>query len=705
MLRPEKMSLLEISIHKSSIPEFLIEIPKNKIHIKLFEETETKTPHHLRRQHFLTESTDLDDINQKINEIEENIIYYFQTFGLDPEKIEVPNKDLRDKMVISSMIDGINQLHEQIAPEIRHLKGFLRDIDLEQEEIKKDKLLKNILLWLSDYDITSISLDWFDQMEFRVFYSTPGEFTDIEVNLEHEELPIILEFKEFNQNFTFFFTIFHHSYHQKITEICHSAIEITKFEVYFNETGLNIVLLDEIIKFRYERIEKDQNLVDKDKNNALKFRAYMELLQNFKKYELLEKQCRETYRGEIIRLKAFLPSVNEEEITNSLIERFKGKIRIVSHTIEDQPTENSRSEVKHIHGSQSEEYEYEEEDEKQTKLVVPSLIKPNKIFKPFTLLTRLYGMTNYSELDPTPIVAITYPLLFGLMFGDLGQGLVLFLLGLFMVVINLKNKENSMYDAGFLLMWLGLAAGFGGLMYGSFFGYEELFHPLFVNPMHEVTTILKMSIFVGVVHISIGWFLAMLNDIHNKKVFLAFAEPFLKILILIGGAYVIFNYSFDLDAWFSPDSSIPYPVLLTIIPALFLLISKPIGRIFGVKYLKHESVGGLIGEQAVDVAETFLSILSNVASYSRVLALAMAHMGLMLVIMEIIKLFNSIIAVVLVVVLGNLFVIALEGILAAIHALRLTFYEFFGKFYAADGIPYKYTEISSKYSVIEFGEK
>ena len=705
MLRPEKMSLLEISIHKSSIPEFLIEIPKNKIHIKLFEETETKTPHHLRRQHFLTESTDLDDINQKINEIEENIIYYFQTFGLDPEKIEVPNKDLRDKMVISSMIDGINQLHEQITPEIRHLKGFLRDIDLEQEEIKKDKLLKNILLWLSDYDITSISLDWFDQMEFRVFYSTPGEFTDIEVNLEHEELPIILEFKEFNQNFTFFFTIFHHSYHQKITEICHSAIEITNFEVYFNETGLNIVLLDEIIKFRYERIEKDQNLVDKDKNNALKFRAYMELLQNFKKYEILEKQCRETYRGEIIRLKAFLPSVNEEEITNSLIERFKGKIRIVSHTIEDQPTENSKSEVKHIHGSQSEEYEYEEEDEKQTKLVVPSLIKPNKIFKPFTLLTRLYGMTNYSELDPTPIVAITYPLLFGLMFGDLGQGLVLFLLGLFMVIINLKNKENSMYDAGFLLMWLGLAAGFGGLMYGSFFGYEELFHPLFVNPMHEVTTILKMSIFVGVVHISIGWFLAMLNDIHNKKVFLAFAEPFLKILILIGGAYVIFNYSFDLDAWFSPDSSIPYPVLLTIIPALFLLISKPIGRIFGVKYLKHESVGGLIGEQAVDVAETFLSILSNVASYSRVLALAMAHMGLMLVIMEIIKLFNSIIAIVLVVVLGNLFVIVLEGLLAGIHALRLTFYEFFSKFYLANGVPYKYTEISSKYSVIEFGEK
>ncbi len=702
MLRPEKMSLLEIAIHKTRIPQFLIEVPKHKMHIKLFEETEKKSPHHLRRGHFLTESTELDEINQKINEIEENIIYYFQNFQLEPDKIEKPDKDLRQKVVISSMTDGINQLHETISPEIRHLKGFLKDVEVTKEEIKNDEILREILLWLSNYEITSISLDWFDQMEFRVFYSSPSEFTDLEVVLEHEEVPLIIEFKEFSENFTFFFTISHHSYHQKISEICRSAKEITNFEVYFNESGLNIVLLDEIIKFRKERIEKDQNSIEEEKNKAQNFRAYMELLQNFKKYEMLEKQCRETYRGDIVRLKAFVPASDHDEITASLIEKFQGNIRIISHTLEDQP--NEKSEIKRIHGTESEEYDIEDGEETKEELVIPSLVKPNKLFKPFTLLTKLYGITNYSELDPTPIVAITYPLLFGLMFGDVGQGLVLFLLGLLMAVINIKHKEKSMYDAGFLLMWLGLAAAFGGLMYGSFFGYEDLFHPLFVNPMHEVTTILKMSIFVGVVHICIGWFLAMLNDIHNGKVFLAFAEPFLKILILIGGAYVIFNFGFEIDSWLSPDSSIPYPILLTVIPALLLLVVKPIGRVFGVKYLKHESVGGLLGEQAVDVGETFLSILSNVASYSRVLALAMAHMGLMLVIMEIVKMFNSVIAVVLIVVLGNIFVIVLEGMLAAIHALRLTFYEFFGKFYAANGIAYKYTEISSDYSLIEFGK-
>ena len=93
MLRPEKMSLLEIAIHKTRIPQFLIEVPKHEMHIKLFEETEKKSPHHLRRGHFLTESTELDEINQKINEIEDNIIYYFQNFQIEPDNIEKPDKN------------------------------------------------------------------------------------------------------------------------------------------------------------------------------------------------------------------------------------------------------------------------------------------------------------------------------------------------------------------------------------------------------------------------------------------------------------------------------------------------------------------------------------------------------------------------------------------------------------------------------------
>ena len=150
MLRPEKLSLLEIAIHKSQIPAFLIEVPKYKIHIKEFEENKTKKPHHLRREHSLNEEEDLDLINQKINEIEESIIYYFQTFGVDPNKIEKPPKDQRFKMIISSMTDGINKLHNQVTRETRHLKGYLKDIDACKEDIINYEILKETLIWLSE---------------------------------------------------------------------------------------------------------------------------------------------------------------------------------------------------------------------------------------------------------------------------------------------------------------------------------------------------------------------------------------------------------------------------------------------------------------------------------------------------------------------------------------------------------------------------
>ncbi|MHA1718497.1 MAG: V-type ATP synthase subunit I [Promethearchaeota archaeon] len=706
MLRPEKLSLLEIAIHKSQIPAFLIEVPKYKIHIKEFEENKTKKPHHLRREHSLNEEEDLDLINQKINEIEESIIYYFQTFGVDPNKIEKPPKDQRFKMIISSMTDGINKLHNQVTRETRHLKGYLKDIDACKEDIINYEILKETLIWLSEkYKTTSTDLGSFEQLEFRLFQSSQNDFNDIEINMEHEEIPVVMDFKIINENYTSFFLITHQSYHEQITDLCHNAKEITNFEVYFNEDGLNIILLEEIIKTQKERLEKNNNMIEEEKAKVSKFRSYMELLQNFKKYNLLEKQFRETYRGEIIRLKAFVPAKKQEKIANALIDKFKGKIRILMLPIEYESKRGSNPRQIKIFGEKSEDYDILEGQEGEPDLIIPTLVEPPKILKPFTLLVRLYGITSYSEIDPTIFVALTYPILFGLMFGDLGQGMVLFFVGLLIAFSKRKDKTNTMYDGGFLLMWLGIAAALGGLLYGSFFGSEEFVNPLFVNPMSNVKVVLKLTILIGVIHICLGWFIAMLNNIQNKKIYLAFADPFLKILMLIGGAIVIFKFQFDLPAWFSPDSFPPYPVLLVILPSILLLIAKPIGKLFKIPYLKKETTGELISEQAVDVGETYLSMLSNVASYSRLLALAMAHIGLMLVITVIVSMFHSWIVIAIILILGNLFVIIMESVLAAIHAMRLTYYEFFSKFYLADGIPYEYTKISSDYSVIEFGKQ
>jgi V/A-type H+-transporting ATPase subunit I len=173
----------------------------------------------------------------------------------------------------------------------------------------------------------------------------------------------------------------------------------------------------------------------------------------------------------------------------------------------------------------------------------------------------------------------------------------------------------------------------------------------------------------------------------------------LKSLLLIGGTYLIFTYFFDLTAWLSP----PYPILYVVIPTILLLIAKPIGKIFfRVPYL-NESLGEMFGFGTIDLAETFLNILSNVASYSRILALAMAHMGLMLIITTLVDMVGSIrFLIPIILILGNLIVIVLEGFLVFIHTLRLHFYEFFGKFYAGDGILYHNIQIKNDFSEVKF---
>lgn len=183
---------------------------------------------------------------------------------------------------------------------------------------------------------------------------------------------------------------------------------------------------------------------------------------------------------------------------------------------------------------------------------------------------------------------------------------------------------------------------------------------------------------------------------------MAFADPFIKIVILSLGTYLIFTWGFDIGAWMSA----PYPILMVVIPAICLALSKPVGKVvFRVKYLQSEGLGELIGESSVEVGETFLSILSNVASYSRLLALAMAHMGLMLIITTLVdSMGNFPWLVPIILIFGNLFVIVLEGVLAAIHALRLHLYEFFGKFYMADGIRYTNVKINSDYSEVIFNK-
>ncbi len=708
MLKPEQMSYLDIAIHKSKVSALLNEIPKYKIHISDFKESKDKKIHRIRREHQFLD--DIEMTHHKINEIEESIIFIFQKLEIDPTILKKTKSYKKFNLEVDSVHNAIDRLHELTVDAARRIKGYNTTLEKYEKELSVFELYEKLYSWLESYSANKIAFEWFEQLEFRLFYDNSEDFIEIEVVLEHEEIPVVLEYFEFDQNLTGFFIINFKSNHQNLTEICHNAIEIKDHQDFFNDKGLDKDKIQENIRFIKDRILNAKGSLQKSKDNSLKYMAFKELLENIKKFEALEMKFRESFGTEIVRLDAYIPTKDEDLILNALDKKFHNDIRISTRKVTFSLfNKANKNQISKVVGSDSETYSFISERNPDNDSKTPSLVVPKKIFKPFSLLTKLYGTTNYSEIDPTPIVALTYPLLFGLMFGDIGHGLVLCIFGVLLIAKNIL-KRGSAYDAGFLLLWLGFAAIFGGFLYGEIFGYELIVNGnpfmLFASPMEEIELVLKTFIIIGVIHLSLGWILSMINFIQQNKKYQAFSDPFMKILILVGGSTLIFTYMFNLSEWMKP----PYPILLPLIPTILLILAKPFGRVFGISYLQKESFMELFGEQTIDVAETYLGILSNVASYSRLLALAMAHMGLMLVFTtlatEIINIEMNPIAEMIIVgiilVFGNLLVIVLEALFAAIHAIRLTFYEFFGKFYVADGIPFSSTKIESIYSYLEF---
>ena len=321
----------------------------------------------------------------------------------------------------------------------------------------------------------------------------------------------------------------------------------------------------------------------------------------------------------------------------------------------------------------------------------PTLIRNNRFVKPFEEITKLYGLPHYDELDPTPLIAITFPLIFGLMFGDVGHGLVLLIGGL--TVGFLIKKPSAIKNMCWILAACGIGAIFAGLLFGEFFG-RELFHPLWFSPFSNVLSFLIFSLFVGVIQITSGLVLEMIDFALKRKLVDVLLTSVPKIAFYIGGVYLIATYQLNFGAWLAG------PILFALVPFLVLVFGKTL--VFRVASLSWRSVE--IPQEKISLGERFFEssdlvarLMSNTMSYTRILALLMAHWSLILVTYVIVGLVGhaSPLAMILggvIVVGGNIFVIALEGLIVFIHTLRLHFYEWFSKFYQGTGtlfIPFK----------------
>jgi len=308
----------------------------------------------------------------------------------------------------------------------------------------------------------------------------------------------------------------------------------------------------------------------------------------------------------------------------------------------------------------------------------PIRLKNLPVIRNFEFFTRLYGLPAYDEIDPTPLLAVTYTLLFGLMFGDVGHGLVLALIGLYIQRVMQKPLGSILAVVG------GASVGFG-FLYGSIFGFEDILPALWRRPMADITGTLLLAVGVGVGLIVLSMCLYMYNAAKTRRVGdLLFGANGVAGLLFYG-AVLLLAYRGLFGGY-----TLTGPVMaLAALPLVFVTFKRPImsfieKRGTGETGKEAQSIGMFIFNTLIELFETLLTYATNTISFVRVGAFAISHAGMMHVVLQLSQgaagSHNL-----LILILGNVLVMAIEGLLVGIQVLRLDFYEIFSRFYTGGG--------------------
>jgi len=271
--------------------------------------------------------------------------------------------------------------------------------------------------------------------------------------------------------------------------------------------------------------------------------------------------------------------------------------------------------------------------------------------RPFEIFSRAIGMPSRNEADPSALLAIVVPLLFGYMFGDVGQGAVLALGG---ALLARRFPIARLFVAG------GLSAIVFGFLFGSVFSMRGIIEPLWVEPLEAPLEVLVVPLYGGAVLLTAGLALAALESIWRGE-----ARRWLGTDAGLGVVYLATMWSF-IDA---------RALIVAALAALWFCI----GHGVVAKSLR----AGLMG--AGELVERLLQLLINTLSFARVGAFALAHAGLSAAIVALVRASDHPLLVAVVLLAGNALVIVLETLVVSIQTTRLVLFEFFTRFLVAEG--------------------
>ena len=457
------------------------------------------------------------------------------------------------------------------------------------------------------------------------------------------------------------------------------------------KAGIKYYLCVSLAKNRQDAIE----LLRKNGFNQVKLAFSEEPAAELKSLEAAEVKLNEAlsenakaFAGNLeylVKLKALYEVEASEKVKHSSIENFKetNSIQLISGYI---PTSKEADFKRSIEETAKSHCDLSIKPADRDDENVPIVLKNNKFVSAFESLTKMYSLPKYNELDPTPALAPFYWFFFGMMVADIGYGAVLFL----GTLLGIK-KSNPKPPKDSLLRMINLcsiAVIFWGVMYGSLFGVTLKMNgrPIAIfNTEKDFMLLLGVSIALGLVHLFSGLGVKAYMLIRDGKPIDAFLDVGLWVFALVGLIGLIGGKMIDMG----PAAMMVFKVLM---------IASMVGiLVFGAR--DRESIGARIGGGIYELYG-ITGYIGDFVSYSRLMALGLAGAFIAYAVNLIAKLVGhgpGLIASVIILVVFHGFNIFLSSLSGYVHSARLTYVEFFGKFYEGGGIAFKNQKAVPKY--------
>lgn len=438
-----------------------------------------------------------------------------------------------------------------------------------------------------------------------------------------------------------------------------------------------------------KKAEADKNLkelIAEKSNFAETHQAQIEkLLGSFTIAVQIEDVTRRLESTELVyRITGWIPASETENYMKGLDELTEGRIAIRAYEPFEVPSVMSGKEQ------------------------VPVKLKHGKFVKSFERMIFSYGSPVYGAIDPTPFVAVFFTILFGIMFGDFGQGLFFVLFGILMLCNVIKVGGWNKFAP--IFMAIGISSSIMGLLTGEFFGTETVLEPfaewvtgLFGAPRAPILKLMPsadpksiyvmfgvfgVAVAIGFVINTCGLVLNIINNLGRKR----YAEALLGKNGLAGAVFFWYVIALVLRIVLAKHAVAAYDIIIILVSLFFAAFAEPFERALNhEKPLFENGFGTYVISGAVELIEVVSGYLSNTVSFVRVGAFALSHAVLNFTILTLTEMVGGprSIGGIIVLIAGNALIIVLEGMIVAIQVIRLQYYEFFSKFFHETGKEFK----------------